>query len=240
MPPWSLVLIAGLSTAGTTNYALQPAGTFHGDEPVAGDGQAWLALRQHPNGVTELIPTRLRVRTVHDGVLDREDEATGREVSSSVEDALMFLRGDAFKGGRVVAAEITSEALPPSALPDYSIDFAGRPYRIRTDCTPSPDSDSSAEQQEFNCRLLLEHDGRTQPLFAMSGYALAGSTGVLLGDEAGAHLIFAGDLDRDGRLDLIFDGSHHYNVSLPTLFLSSKATPDELVHQVAQYDSVGC
>lgn len=237
MPLWAL-LIAGLSIAGAPGYALQPAGTFHGDEPVARNGQAWLALRQQADGTTALVPTHLRVRAVHDEVLDRDDQTTGREVSAPIEDALMFLRGGHLQAGPVVNAEVIPEELAPTALPQYSIDFDGRPYRIRTACTPSPDS--SAEQTEFNCELLLEHDGHAQRLFAMHGYAAEGSTAALLGDEANAYLIFAGDLDHDGRLDLIFDGSPHYNVSLPTLFLSSQAAPDELVHQVAQYKSVGC
>ena len=237
MLPWPL-LIAGLATAGASTHALQPAGTFHGGEAVGRDGQAWLALRQLENGTTELTATRLRVRAVRDEMLDRDDQATGSEVSSPLDDARMFVRGENLKPGSVVAAKVRSQEPAPSALPDYTIDFAGQAYRIRTTCTPSPEP--TIGQKEFHCQLLLEHGTRSQPLFAMTGYSPPDSTAVLLGDEAGAHLIFAGDLDRDGRLDLIFDGSHHYNVSRPTLFLSSKATADELVHQVAQYESVGC
>ena len=46
-----------------------------------------------------------------------------------------------------------------------------------------------------------------------------------LGDDASPTLLFAGDLDRDGKLDLIFDTTDHYNVRRPTLFLSSQAAP---------------
>lgn len=236
MLPCALLLITAWSTAGAP-YALQPAGTFHGDEPVARDGQAWLALRPH-NGAAALVATRLRVRAVHDDVLDGEDEATGREVSSPIDDALIFLRGGNLVAGPVPAADVAPESPEASALPHYAIDFDGRSYRIRTTCSPSPVP--NAEQTTYDCELSLEHDGRSQRLFAMSGYAPADSTTVILGDDANAHLIFAGDLDRDGRLDLIFDGSPHYNVSLPTLFLSSAAAADELVREVARYDSVGC
>ncbi|WP_158636362.1 hypothetical protein [Aerolutibacter ruishenii] len=44
----------------------------------------------------------------------------------------------------------------------------------------------------------------------------------------------------DGRLDLVFDTTDHYNLLRPTLFLSSRAAAGELVGQVAQYQSVGC
>ena len=52
--------------------------------------------------------------------------------------------------------------------------------------------------------------------------------------DSGAGLLWAGDLDRDGRLDLLLDLSEHYNMSLPTLFLSSAAADSDLVAPVAR------
>ena len=48
-------------------------------------------------------------------------------------------------------------------------------------------------------------------------------------------LLWAGDLDNDTNLDLLIDVSDHYNVSQPTLFLSTK--PDTVF---ATFRSVGC
>ena len=53
-------------------------------------------------------------------------------------------------------------------------------------------------------------------------------------------LKFAGDLDGDGKLDLLIDTTHHYNLSEPTLFLSSQAKDGELVHNVASFRTTGC
>ena len=61
-----------------------------------------------------------------------------------------------------------------------------------------------------------------------------------LGHDGSLRLYFAGDLDRDGRLDLVFDTSDHYNLSRPTLLLSSLAADGTLVGEAAQYQSVGC
>ena len=52
--------------------------------------------------------------------------------------------------------------------------------------------------------------------------------------------IWAGDLDRDGELDLLVDATFHYNVSNWTLWLSSGADSGELVGEVATLTTTGC
>jgi hypothetical protein len=46
-------------------------------------------------------------------------------------------------------------------------------------------------------------------------------------------LLWAGDLDRDGKVDLLMDVSGHYSSMELRLYLSSRATPGELVREVA-------
>lgn len=46
-------------------------------------------------------------------------------------------------------------------------------------------------------------------------------------------LLWAGDLDRDGKIDLLMDVSGHYASMELRLFLSSRAGPGELVREVA-------
>lgn len=56
-----------------------------------------------------------------------------------------------------------------------------------------------------------------------------------------AYLRWAGDLDRDGKLDLIYNLGKHHTQALLTLYLSSAAKPGELVGLVAQWDGYcGC
>ena len=235
---WPLLLTAGLSPAPLPTYALQPAGGFHGDEPAAHDGETWLALQVEGDDAA-LVATRVQVRAVRDELLDEPDQATGREVSSALGDkALMFLRGGNLVAGRIESARVAPAERESAVPPMYTIGFHGRDYRITTACSVS--GDTSVEQTQFDCRVMLEDGMRAQQLFDLGGYSAPGSTAVLTGDDGNARLIFAGDLDRDGRLDLIFDVSDHYNVSRPTLFLSSQAAVGELVRQVAQYESVGC
>lgn len=59
-------------------------------------------------------------------------------------------------------------------------------------------------------------------------------------DSSFPSLLWAGDLDGDGKLDLIMDTTDNYNVRNVTLFLSTKAKPGKLVEKVVSHESTGC
>ncbi|NIQ12133.1 MAG: hypothetical protein GWO23_21940 [Gammaproteobacteria bacterium] len=61
-----------------------------------------------------------------------------------------------------------------------------------------------------------------------------------IASEAFPQVLWAGDLDRDGKLDILLDLTDHYNVSAPTLLLSSMAAANELVQPVAEFRTTGC
>ena len=77
-------------------------------------------------------------------------------------------------------------------------------------------------------------------LAAAVGYSEPASHTMILGDDASPTLLFAGDIDHDGKLDLIFDTTDHYNVRRPTLFLSSQSRPGGVILDVAHYEATGC
>lgn len=225
-----------LLAMGWNTSALLPAGNFHGNEVDSLTGESWLALRVK-EGQAALVPTRLRVEAVRDELLDAPGQATGKQVSSTVADALVFLRGAGLRAGQVELARDVAGG--HSGRPHHDLRLGATAYRIRTHCVPTG---VEQEQQRFSCELRLDSGVRRQVLARMDGYAetAAKDREPVLGDDANPHLIFAGDLDRDGRLDLVFDITDHYNVSRPTLFLSSQAGQGELVRQMAQFESVGC
>jgi len=222
-----------------TGFAIQPPGEFHGDEPIARNGERWLSLRVEGNHAT-LQPERLQVTSVEDPIKDQPGQRTGLKVSAGNDDnVVVFLRGDGLRDGAIDSATVAPAQDTPETLPRYAISFNGRAYRIDTECTPQPRQDD-VEQEQFRCVLTLHGDGEADILAEVPGYAASGSQRVSLGDEGGVTLLFAGDLDRDGRLDLILDISEHYNVSRPTLFLSSGLRGHGLLQVQARYESTGC
>lgn len=64
---------------------------------------------------------------------------------------------------------------------------------------------------------------------------------ALLGDDKAPHIYLIGDIDRDGKLDILADISQKYSVSCEVLFLSSLADQqDRLVYPACVQDSLSC
>lgn len=209
-------------TAGA--YRLQMPGDFHGNEPVARDGQRWLALRVDAEGRARLEQTRLQVSAVEDPILDGPGQATGRRVQADGAESLAFLRGPALRGGPVDTAQV--ESLGLGGLPDARIVLAGHTYRLQTECAPFAPAPDGFPQMRLSphCRVLLYRGDARAVLMEAPATRIRTDDGTeytSFGNDATPALLFAGDLDRDGQLDLLFDVSDHSNLQRPTLFLSS-------------------
>jgi hypothetical protein len=154
-----MALIALLAAAA---FALQPVGSFHGDEPVARHGERWLALRVTPSAAA-LVDTRARVTPVHDVVVDADGARTGREVATTVPDAGLLVRGSGLRAGPVaVAALPTSPTLLAEA--PLALRLGRAAYRITLDC----------RNRATRCDVMLAEGRRQQVLFALdAGYHIA-------------------------------------------------------------------
>ena len=213
--------------------ALQPPGVFHQGESIARNNQDWLALRVS-NREAALVPTRVKLAKVTDEAFgDEEGVKTADEVSSSVRDVTMFLRGAPFTAGPVSMGRFTQ---PDETKAVFTVTFEGNEYRIAPRCRAAGVREG---QRQLACEWRLASGKREQVLVRMPGYVSKDNV-EMLGDDASPKVLFAGDLDHDGRLDLILDITDHYNVSRPTLFLSKDAEGDAFVKQSAQFVSVGC
>jgi len=218
--------IAGLQAA---RLRLLHPGTFFENQIEASVEGEWLALVRYGSR-DELEPREVTARRVPD-----KDDPFLNELEILVRGleqephAVFMVRGVA--------------ALAPGVVPEARIE-CGR-------CA-LPEPDLAVERQ-----VRLSLDGKTyelevdpidvtRPLDRASIVTLrsAGKQQVLYRlpdepDELSWPVLWAGDLDRDGRLDLYVDLSRKYSVSRRVLFLSSAASEDGLVGEAAVFETVG-
>ena len=207
---------------------LLQVGAFHGDEVSAKSGEIWLGLYPTPDGHA-LIPSRITVETVYDPFVDNAGEQTGKVVSVEEQTPPLFL----------IKGLSTSERESIKILSDtQTILSPGKSLNLRLD-----------DENESYLTVYGEGDVGPNGFTSLENYSLELSNGQLsqellaYGSTNGAipTLLWAGDLDGDGQLDLLINATPHYTVySAPMLFLSSMAQGGNLVQKVAIFIATGC
>ena len=119
---------------------------------------------------------------------------------------------------RLAAGPVTEAKYEPGLIED------GKPVAIRHG------GETFELRLAANNRVTLHHRAETQVLFPAPEFV----------DEPHFALVWAGDLDRDGRLDLITVLSPKYSWFPYEVWLSSAAVKGEIVHRIAHYDRYGC
>lgn len=221
---WLLSLAAAASEppdSPAPDWPLLIPGRYHAGEAPTRPGIGWLALTP-VGGVWRLEPVIVRARAVHDAVLDAEGQRTGVEIRASRPEAIALLRLPGLRAGKVdtPALRFKDEARP-IAVGDAPLrmEFKGQAYRLVAEAD----------------RILLQQGSRSTPL----GDLLPASPERELATE----LLWAGDLDGDGGLDLLmrFSGANEGGVCL---FLSSGSGAGDgqgaLLRQQACHRGVGC
>jgi len=213
------LLLLLLLSAAPKPMLLTP-GTFHGKEVEAADGAPFLALCEDG---TELRLVRVRVQQVEDSLLDREGGApTGKEVSAPCEPLVLLGDVQGVREGLVERAQVTvtdtsSSSPGPVSGPDSArIELRGKTWRLER--TPLG---------ETGFRLTLH--GGPEPVVLYEVQAT---------DDGSWEVLWAGDLNRDGGLDLVLRTSRHYNVLHLRLFLSGEGKGG--VREAAVFESMGC
>jgi hypothetical protein len=210
---------------------LLETGEFHGDEVRARTGERWLGLYRSKQ-TTDLIPSSLRVRRVHDPIVDEHPwDRTGKRVSVNRRpDPILLVRGtDLLRPGRVTSVRVVP--LPLKIRSNIPLKLSGVLYCLQVKAKGTTGEEISQAQGVVT--LVLARGKTRQTL-----YRLQAKKNQL---EAGEwNLVWAGDLDHDRKLDLYLTVSWHYNVSQRKLFLSSLARRGRLVREIAGFEIVGC
>ena len=164
-------------------------------------------------------------------MLDGPDDKTGRSVIAPGLDPRVLLRGiAALKPGEVTVAIAETTSLDPAE--PLGLRIGEKALRLVSTCV------DAGAGQGVECKIALEDGSTSQPMFTT--YGMRQDDGTLTFGDAEPKVLFAGDLDRDGRVDLLIDTTDHYNLSRPTLFLSSAAKQGQHVAEVAQQSITGC
>jgi hypothetical protein len=205
--------------------------SFHGDEVRYKSGEKFLALVCKDAGSCALQPVKIEVNREFDGILDAEGEETGKRVTAIGAEEAFLIRGKNLHPGPVTPATPSStEILPIGAA--QRITLGSETYTLQYRCGSKPDPDGMVD-----CALVLERGTTTQVLATFPAIDENGKINSLDVEQSVA---FAGDLDRDGRLDLVANVSGHWNEWHPALYLSSAAGDGELVRKVAEMITTGC
>jgi len=229
LKPAFTALLLLLAIAPSTSAAdLLEITTYHNDECQAKTGQIWMALFPTKDGKFELKNTRVKITMVRDEI---NDEAPSQKTAKKITipekaEPLILIRGIAGLPLRklVTCANNKKEHIDTNQKIDLKLPKQNAVLRTT--------GGFSKEEKEFRTdyKIILESGGIKQTIVHHKQ----------ISSDSAPSLLWAGDLDGDGKVDLILDATDHYNVRDLTLFLSGKAKPGKLVEKVANHVSTGC
>jgi hypothetical protein len=222
-----VAVAAGEIAAQQTMPRLLHPGTFFESQLEAGIEGEWLALVRYGSR-DELESREVIVRPMpdNDNPLLNGIEITVRGLEQDPY-ALFLIRGIAnVSPAAVREARINCDCALPADLAlerRVHLSLDGQEYDLEVnplDRTRSLDRAST---------VTLRSGDKRQVLYQPSDEP----------DDTSWPILWAGDLDRDGRLDLYLDLSWKYSVSRRVLFLSSAAAGDSLVGEAAVFQTTG-
>lgn len=209
-------------------------GQFHNDEIGENAGKLkWVGLFKRTDGYY-LSETKVTITSVYDPVLD-EDETitTGWEVAADKNDTnIILIQALPYLTKRKIkAASLSKKEIYPGER--ISFNYLGIDYELFATGNKKKEQADSDWYIVSNYKLYLtaKIDGKLHKTLLTSHKTF---------DDAMVSLIFVGDMDGDGTLDLILDNANHYNVTDPTVYLSKPASKGQVVRSVGSHRSVGC
>ncbi len=198
--------------------------SFHSEFFLNKSGEKWFGLFKDGEKYV-LRPTKLKVEYI------KEPDLHDIEVSTSDKKGSVFLVRDVFPFREAVIPTVFENVVDEDTEFDPTLKPTARNFEFN-DITYSlfVENPTDEEYPGKGSKLVLEANGTRQIL----RYLKDGC------NDCYWTLLWAGDLDLDGKIDLYMDLTHHYNVQDHVLFLSSQAEDGKLVKHVADFYNVGC
>jgi hypothetical protein len=228
---WAPGLTAQRRPAGAQVRLIETGGVFHGGEMSARTGESWLGLYVTEGG-SSLAPSVVRVEAAEDPVSNEgPGNRSGKVVTVNRKAKPVFLINGAhgLLPGRVATAFVGETKLTPGA--DAAVRLAGEEYRLSV---ATAGKNPPLGMTFDDAKLVLSKGPLTQIIYDLGG------DGGRETETADWKLLWAGDLDGDRKLDLYVQVSGHYDIIERKLFLSSRAGPQQLVRELAEFSTSGC
>ena len=207
--------LAALTTARLYGSSTLP--TWSKEDAGSWRGDGWVGWSYE--GQT-LRSVHLTVKDLPKQAEDDDEEVTVESVPS-VDFAVRCI--PAVRPGRLEVGRRQVDNHPVGNEPLYSdsyrrlgIALGNRNYELRLE---------SAKESLADAKVVLSFGRQTQVLYSTDGFA----------DDPHFDVVWAGDLDGDGKLDLLVNFSRKYSVHPYRLLLSSKASPGQLVGEAATF-----
>ncbi len=226
------IVLSVLAAAPEPVVMLRP-GLWHGDEvPAVKAGDKWWGLFGEAEAF-ELREVAVSATEANDPIVDAEDEATGIQIAVAGDnEPFLLLRGDAsFREGKIAGAFSGRRFIFPGEI--MHLGFDGNVALVQLAAFGrADDRDGQPAMTHYSLKLYTSttDEQRAQTIAARDEIDV----------DAGPWLLWAGDLDRDGRADFLFDLTDHYNVSHLALFLSGRAKEGEVAGLAGEWRTTGC
>jgi hypothetical protein len=213
-----LLLMTGLAHAESReeDWGFFMPGQYRDIDVSINLGGRWLALAP-VDGLWHLVPTKVVTQLVHDPVLDSEGQKTGIQISAKEPNALALIKMPGLRPGKVDTPNMRFHGNPRDITPSkgVTIPFKGVAHQV----------------------IIVR--GK---LFLVRGLKRSKLDWLRLTRDFSerARLLWAGDLDGDGRLDLLVDYYERSDYTGACLFLSSSAEDGALLGRVVCHGDGGC
>ncbi len=243
------ILLLGLLLAGdladsaerdaSIGYQLLLPGQYHGNSVSAVSGEQWWAVLQTGAGQV-LRPVTIDVAAIHDDMMnDKEGEKTGKVVSTREEQegkCLFMVKGlKNPKPGPIEAFFVGQIPLWPQ--PEPHNEYPARCINIELGKETALEIVATGSMKDLGSDYAIDIDMGPDHAHRLGSGIQRVFQCQHTFDYAIPTLLWVGDVDRDGKPDLLLDLATKYVLSLPTLYLSSERQPGEHVKKVADFPS---
>lgn len=238
-------VVLALVSCGAFSFSEEPVqilqvGLWHGEEVSVQASSDWWGIFLEGDGFT-LEPAPITITLERDEIAgDGPDQKSGKRVTVPQEaEPVLLVKG--------LKSPVQGPLRCLPASPPYPYLHPGETRILRMKDEKNPDPlrlvavGEARDWEEMPGHIaVFNYEFRLYQGYDRKSVKQSLSSVKIVSVDSPPRLVWAGDLDRDGRIDLLMDLTHDYNLTHLALFLSSAAKEGEFVGLVAEWITTGC